>query len=407
MSEIIELRKCISKFIDSKIKLEDKIDAKLDAVDQDETKLGTHKASVTTWRNKIAKIEADIARYETEIETLRSMKTETTESTNQVQSGGGTSPLSKELKTLQHDFSTHPRFSQKLDVAVFTRHMQVLYDTHVADCTGLEGDFVKLVECHIDTSYRVQLQRYVDTNGKFTSWSDLKEYLVETHRSCTTLFQEMSKFTNLPMRMNESVKEFCQRVETAADEAQTIILSKIKEQTEADATVQNIFELMKMDSVVRQMQAHHKYRNDYNMIVNSIDSCITLDMLSQKASKIADRKVHVDEMAEPKAYMNIKSDSKPSPDPMLAMEKRMDKMMAMIAQGQNQHVPTPKEKTDKRKSNRVETRNEKWKDPEYRAKVANTPCFYNAKGQNCTRPNCPFLPCNKNSTSKSYYSKDF
>ena len=133
-------------------------------------------------------------------------------------------------------------------------------------------------------------------------------------------------------------------------------------------------------------------------------------MLSQKASKIADRKIHVDEMAEPKAFMNIKSDSKPSPDPMLAMEKRMmDKMTALIAQGQNQHVhtvPAQKEKTDKKKS-KNEIRKEKWKDPEYRAKVANQQCFIDEKYNNCVRPNCPFLPCNKNSTSKTFYSKDF
>ena len=165
MAEIIELQKRINKLIDSKFELESKIDAKLDAVDHDESKLGTHKASVTRWKNKVIKLDEDIVKYETEIQTLRTTKTETSESTNHVQSGGGASSLSKELKTLQHDFSTHPRFSQKLDVAVFTRHMQVLYDTHVADCKGLESDFCKLVTCHIDTSYRVQLQRHVAENG--------------------------------------------------------------------------------------------------------------------------------------------------------------------------------------------------------------------------------------------------
>ena len=406
MAEILELQKRINKFIDLKYELDEKIEVKLEAVDQDESKLGTHKASVTRWRNNITRLDADIVKYEDEIKALRATKTETSESIVHVQSGGGASTFSKELKTLQHDFSTHPRFSQKLDVAVFTRHMQVLYDTHVAVCTGLEQDFVKLVECHIDTSYRVQLQRYVEANSRFATWSELKKYLVETHRSCTTLFQEMAKFSSLPMRSNETVREYCNRVETAADEAQTIIMSKLKEQTNIEPTAQDIFELMKMDAVVRQMQAHHKYREDFNIIVNTIDDCVNLDMLSQKASKVADRKVNTDDMFEPGTYLAGKSETKSTPDKLSAMEKQISKMMALMAQGQNQKSQPPEKKVSKEKSDK-EWRNRCWDDPEYRKKHANSPCHAYEKNNSCSRSNCPFSPCNKKSSSKSFYSTDF
>ena len=235
---IVELMKRINKSIESINDLEEKIDVKLDTVDGDETKLGTHKASVTRWRNRIEKLQADIDKCEAEVKKketeLRELKVESSDHQVVAQSGGGKSPLLKELKTLQHDFATHPRFSPKLDIAVFTRHMQVLYDTHVSNCKGLEDDFIKLVECHIDTSYRVQLQRHVELEGRFTTWAEMKAYLLETHRSSSTLFQELAKFTSIPMKHHESVKEYCQRVKTAGEEAETIIRSKLKDELKAE-----------------------------------------------------------------------------------------------------------------------------------------------------------------------------
>ena len=54
-------------------------------------------------------------------------------------------------------------------------------------------------------------------------------------------------------------------------------------------------------------------------------------------SKVADRKVTVDGMSEPKAYLTAESNSKPTPDKLSAMEKQMEKVMAFIAKGQNQN----------------------------------------------------------------------
>ena len=419
MAEIVELRKTINKLIDLKYDLDQKIDSKLDAVDGDESKLGTHKASVTRWRNKMDQIQTEIDEFKAEVKKLHDLKAEHDVLQAPAQSGGGKSPLMKELKTLQHDFSNHPRFTSKLDVAVFSRHMQVLYDTHVSNCKGLEEDFVKLVECHLDTIYRVQLQRHVELDGRFTSWAEMKTYLVETHRSCSTLFQEMAKFTNIPMRSNESVREYCQRVKTAGEEAETIIRSKLKEELKAEPTARDIFELMQMDAVVRQMQAHPKYRDDYNLIVNQIDSCTTIDMLSQKASKIADRKVQIDELYEPRTYLNSKSQSPGSTSRTTdsidkAVEKAMSKHLnAFMAQG---HTQPPKTQPPKESSNREKTfkkqKDQKSKynpfdDPEWRKKKANETCNKFAANNSCTRTNCPFLPCNKKSSEYTFYSKDF
>jgi len=411
MSElvIVELQKRINKLIDRKYELEEKIDTKLDTVDGDETKLGTHKASVTRWRNMIEKLKTDIDKCQTEIttkeEVLRELKVESTGHQVVAQSWGGKSPLLKELKTLQHDFSTHPRFSPKLDIAVFTRHMQVLYDTHVSNCKGLEEVFVKLVECHIDTSYRVQLQRHVELEGRFTTWAEMKAYLLETHRSCSTLFQELAKFTNIPMKHHESVREYCQRVKTAGEEAETIIRSKLKDELKAEPTTRDIFELMQMDAVVRQMQAHPRYRDDYNLIVNQIDSCTNIDMLSHKASKIADRKVHIDVLSEPSTYTNTDTGARPNRVDM--MEQRMDKLMTLIAQGQNEETKpseTNEKNTTKGKMSQNWKRPKHWDDPNWRSKHAHDRCrLYDREGT-CTRTDCPFSPCNG---SGVFYTKDF
>ena len=414
MTELV-LQTRVNQYLEQICQLEAKIDEKLEKVDYDEDNLGTMKGIVTRWRNKIKEHQANIEEAKAEIKTLKTApKSEGLNSSMSGQSGGGT--LSKELKRLQHDFNNHPRFAPPLDVAVFARSMQVLYDTHVKHNIMLENDFVQQVECHIDTTYRVQLQRYIDVNERFSSWKDMKTYLVETHRSCTTLFQEMGKFTNIPMRNNETVKEYCQRVKTAGEEAETIIRSKLKDELNAEPTARDIFELMQMDAVVRQMQAHPKFRDDYNMIVNQIDSCTTIDMLSQKASKIADRKVHVDELSDPRTFINSKSQPTSCTSRTDSIDKAVEKAMskhmnAFMAQSHThaQKTQPAKDSSNKMKSNKKsnDSRYKHWSDPEWRRKKVNEPCHMYQRDNSCNRTNCPFAPCNKKSTEFTLYSKVF
>ena len=214
--------------------------------------------------------------------------------------------------------------------------------------------------------------------------------------------------TSLPMKRNETVKQYCQRVKTAGEEAQTIILSKLKEYITGEPTVTDMFELMMMDAVVREMHSHSKYREIYNQIVTQIDSCVTLDQLSQQVSKVADRKVTTDEMSEPKAYLTAKPDTKLTPDPMVAMGKQMDKVLALIAQGQpNKSTSTNPDKSKPHRKGKGKRDRTDFTDPEYRARVANYKCRLYTNRNECDRTNCPFSPCNEKTASKTYYSKDF
>ena len=53
------------------------------------------------------------------------------------------------------------------------------------------------------------------------------------------------------MKRNETVKEYYQRIKTAGKEAQTIILSELREQFKGEPTVSSMFDLMMIDAVVR------------------------------------------------------------------------------------------------------------------------------------------------------------
>ena len=115
-------------------------------------------------------------------------------------------------------------------------------------------------------------------------------------------------------------------------------------------------------------------------------------------SKVADLKVTVDDMSEPKAYLTAESNSKLTPDKLTTMEKQMEKVMAFIIQNQNQNAK-PTEKNSSKQTDLYD-------DPKSRKKHENNPCNHFGRGSVCHRKNCPFSQCNK-SVSKSFYSKDF
>ena len=200
----LELQTRISQFFLDIQVLENKIEEHEAAVDYDTDKLKPgHKGAITRWRNKITEIKGEIAAAKTEIATIRDMKKENT--SGQGQSEGGSSQISKDVKNLTRDIQSQPKFCPPMDVAVFVRSMNMIWNSHVKHKSNLENDFVNLCEGHMDQIYRIPLQRYVETNGRFTNWMEMKTYLVDTHRSCTTIFQELTRL-NLPMRGNENVR---------------------------------------------------------------------------------------------------------------------------------------------------------------------------------------------------------
>ena len=234
----------------------------------------------------------------------------------------------------------------------------------------------------------------------------MRDYLLKSHKSCSTIFQELQRVSTMPMKQNESVREFSARIKQISDEAQTVITAKYKEETREDLTVSSLFELMACESVLRQMQAHPKLRHDYNTIVNELDGCMTLETLGHKASKIADRQVNIDLTADPRTFL---SQNKPIPDPMAEMCKQMNaqiqKQFALMAK---QFTPGTGQvdgvKSDMTKEQRKAWNKEKWTNPEWRKKVADNECRNFRDKQQCTRKSCPFKPCNKMTTGNTLYT---
>ena len=191
-AEILELQRRITAHHATIDKLEEKIEEKLALVDDDEEKLkGGNKSAVTRWRNKITKIEADIAKCETAIEKAeaRLLKAEDKGPSNQAQSGGGSQEtgVSKAVKNLTRDIEAQSKFSPQVDVSVFAQTMTMVWNTHVKNNISIEADFVSLCEGRIDRVYRIPMQAYTEANGSFSTWEEMKTYLLSTHRSCTTI----------------------------------------------------------------------------------------------------------------------------------------------------------------------------------------------------------------------------
>ena len=407
MAELLELQQRITLFHATIKDCEDKLEEKLAAVDYDESKLKSGiKSAVTRWRNKIDEVKQEITDSKAEIEKLRALKTENVESSSQSQTGGG-GQVSKAVKNLTRDIEAQPKFSPSMDVSIFVRTMTMVWNTHCKNNKGIESDFVNLCEGRIDQIYRIPMQRHIDTNGAFSTWKEMKDYLVTTHRSCTTLFQELAKL-NLPRRRNEAVREYAVRLKQVGDEAFTIIASKFKQTAGEEMKVPDLFELMLCDSLVRQMQADSNLREDYNQIVQHVDDCVTLSSLAQKASVISDRKVSTD--VNPEAYMTSKVKESKQVDPVMeklsAMEKKMTLLGVNLTKGNEQKPKLPKDSKPIKKYNNSYS---KWKpSAEWIKSKENEPCHNFAETRTCDRPVCHFHPCNKKPNGQSMFTqRDF
>ena len=106
-------------------------------------------------------------------------------------------------------------------------------------------------------------------------------------------------------------------------------------------------------------------------------------------------------MADPSAYLNVKPETKPSPDPLVEMENRL---MTFITESLDKKMEQMKETTEKGKSKKNREAPD-WNDPEFRKKVANIKCRNHERNGECNRTNCPYAPCNQ--YPKTYYIKDF
>ena len=405
-AEILEIRQLISAHHATIEKLEDKIDEKLALIEYDEEKLkGGNKSAVTNWRNKVTKIEADITECKAEIVKVeaRLLKAENKESSNQDQSGGGSqvTGVSKAVKNLTRDIEAQPKFAPPLDVSVFARTMTMVWNTHVKNNKSIEADFVSLCEGRIDQVYRIPMQSYTEDNGSFSTWAEMKTYLLSTHRSCTTIFQELSKLDQ-PRRHNEKGREYARRLNQIGDDALTIISAKFKQITEQEMGVTDLFEIMKCGSYIRMMQNDSNLREVYNQIAQHLDETVTLDELAQKSSAVVDRQVS----AEAETYMASKVKDSNQLDSLIEKFSAMEKKMTLLAKSNGQESKSSGEHKSKKKSSKPSTRvpMSEWSKDKIES-VRDVACLNITNRGTCERKVCHFHPCNRKSSGQSMFTK--
>ena len=405
-AEILELQRRITAHHTTIDKLEEKIEEKLALVDDDEEKLkGGNKSAVTRWRNKITKIEADIAKCETAIEKAeaRLLKAEGKGTSNQAQSGGGSQEtgVSKAVKNLTRDIEAQSKFSPQVDVSVFAQTMTMVWNTHVKNNISIEADFVSLCEGRIDRVYRIPMQSYTEANGSFSTWEEMKTYLLSTHRSCTTIFQELAKM-DLPRRHNENGREYAGRLDQMGDEALTIISAKFKQITGQEMGVPDLFEIMKCGSYIRMMQADHVLRDVYNQIAQHLDETVTLKELAQKSSTVVDRQVST----EAETYMASKVKDSNQMDSLIEKFSAMEKKMTLLAKSNGHDSKSSGEHKPKKKSSKPSTRvpMSEWSKDKIES-VRDVACLNITNRGTCERKVCHFHPCNRKSSGQSMFTK--
>ena len=159
------------------------------------------------------------------------------------------------------------------------------------------------------------------------------------------------------------------------------------------------------DSIIRAMQSDSELRQHYNVIVQDIDTCLTVEKLCHKASTISDRQVVTDVTSEPQTYVSHQHVKEPD-----AIEKRFEQMEKKFTLMAKQFEPKaksdnraePKPKGNKDKKNRKW--GNRWNDPEWRKSKANEECNNMKNYRQCVRENCPYAPCNKKAPGQSLYT---
>ena len=351
--------------------LMEKIDAKRDAAEEEGTPLaGAHLASVTRWNNEIVAAQEVLVEREA---TEAAKAAQVPATGGQVVTDFKPSAQSEAIKCMQRDIDSVPMLSGALDVAVFVRRAQTVYNTHVLENPLLEGDFCKKIETRLTSEYRHTYQTSCPTRKK--TWADFKEYLVEKHRSKTTVFQELTHFMKLPMLQNESIRAYAARLKTVGSESSIIIRSKFKDQMKREINVDDCFELMFAGALVDSLKSHPVYRKYFHRMVTDIDNCFTVDDLAAKATTHFDRDDETPAVVATTEAMMAQT-----------MQQNFDKLAALLAKG-NVVPPTVQPKAERKKPSWLK----KMSDKKFLEWAATQGCLRQKKNNGkCDREVCPF-----------------
>lgn len=389
-------------------KIDDKIDAQLNKlIDEDLEEKPQHRSARTTWETDKGKLEVELkklldeakeseaaeraaqleaekeeraARIQAEVEHYRRLEEIKRNQPADVKTaigsddGGARARRGEKVKRMLKDIENQKLFGPSTSVETFCQTMSMIHTTHVKLCTELEADFCMATETRLCVSYRAQFQAY-NAEGVVKNWADFKKYLLESHKSAITIYQEMARFSDVKLGAAESLRTFAARIKLAGDEAAVVIKSKFQEQMKRELDVTALFELMFCDSMLRELKSTHKHRTLFNQIVNQLDECVTLEKLQSVLCAVADRRVdEVDPVPVNQSYL----------------AKEIKELKSLMANAQRDSGRSASSSS----GNGKRTRAEKMADPEWVKWAKTQHCFRDKKKPgSCNdhkRGKCPF-----------------
>lgn len=354
------------------------------------------KGVVTRWKNSRAALEKQLA----ELEDAKPVVPPAVQPiTAPVIDTQGQSRLRDLTQQMSRDVLAQPVLNPALDVAVFVRRMGVVHHSHCTDHPNLEADFVRMVEQMLCPDYRHSYQAN-NMEKPIKTWTAMEAYLLATHKSNSTVFQELGQLDKLTMGRDEYLRDFSARVRAVGGDVSVVMKSKFKDMQKRDMNVDDLFEILMSDCMIKQMQAHPVYQTHFDSIVKDLDTTFKVEEVAGKASLYADRQVkpHIPIVSTaPQAY----AATTPADDRIAQLEKTLQSFAAKL-DNHNSQKPQSGSKKHKRRSHKPLT--ELIKDPEFVKKAKTMPCRREEIHGSCDRTDlvCPFK--HTKATSSMYTS---
>ena len=384
------------------------IDEKQIAIDNgDYEKPAAHKAAITRWQKEAETLSGYVAeKVRAEVEEARKaaqadhdakLQAELAAIQNrpvtEVKPEIGLSSLRDSITLMSRDVFSQPQLTPNLDVSIFIRRMGMVYQSYCKDKPELETHFLRCVEQQLDPQYRHSFQQNTLATP-VKSWSAMEQYLLKTHKSNSTLFQEMAQFDSLHFAPNEHLRDFASRVKLTGGDVACVVKSKFKDMTGKDLTADDLFCIFESAAMIREMQGHPTYSKHYDSIVKDLDKDYRIEDVTQKASLFADRQV------TPPATAVTSHQAFSAAQPVDVnrdyIDREIAKRMQSFAAKQNQNKD---QSTSKQGENKDKPKN-KWKrkswkeraesDPEWAKKMATKECNNQQQYGCCRRDFCPF-----------------
>ena len=94
------------------------------------------------------------------------------------------------------------------------QNIGVLHTSHVDGVDDInEADIIKQIEMKLYPSFRIEFQSKTKMKA-IETWSAMKDFLLTTFKSNTTIFQELEGLSSLNFTSGETIRNFAARIKS-------------------------------------------------------------------------------------------------------------------------------------------------------------------------------------------------